>query len=90
MATSRSPGATCANTTRGLSLARIASTHTRQRKAMCGRAKLDSDISEIKIAFRVPPDYPTHQGTPIPTPRLVGSRLSSCTRVETPPGCAMS
>jgi putative SOS response-associated peptidase YedK len=26
---------------------------------MCGRAKLDGDISEIKIAFRVPPDYPT-------------------------------
>jgi putative SOS response-associated peptidase YedK len=26
---------------------------------MCGRAKLGGDISEIKIAFRVPPDYPT-------------------------------
>src|ERR1700719_131563 len=26
---------------------------------MCGRAKLDGDVSEIKIAFRVPPDYPT-------------------------------
>jgi putative SOS response-associated peptidase YedK len=26
---------------------------------MCGRAKLESDVSEIKIAFRIPPDYPT-------------------------------
>jgi len=26
---------------------------------MCGRAKLEGDVSEIKIAFRVPPDYPT-------------------------------
>jgi putative SOS response-associated peptidase YedK len=26
---------------------------------MCGRAKLEGDISEIKIAFGVPPDYPT-------------------------------
>ena len=26
---------------------------------MCGRAKLEGDISEIKIAFRVPADYPT-------------------------------
>jgi putative SOS response-associated peptidase YedK len=26
---------------------------------MCGRAKLEGDISEIKIAFRVPPEYPT-------------------------------
>src|SRR5882724_9056952 len=26
---------------------------------MCGRAKLETDVSEIKIAFRVPPEYPT-------------------------------
>ena len=26
---------------------------------MCGRAKLEGDVSQIKIAFRVPPDYPT-------------------------------
>jgi putative SOS response-associated peptidase YedK len=26
---------------------------------MCGRAKLDGDISQLKIAFRVPPEYPT-------------------------------
>src|SRR5437764_647378 len=26
---------------------------------MCGRAKLEGDVSEIKIAFRVPPEYPT-------------------------------
>lgn len=25
---------------------------------MCGRAKLSTDFSEIKVAFRVPPDYP--------------------------------
>ena len=25
---------------------------------MCGRAKLETDVSEIKIAFRIPPDYP--------------------------------
>src|SRR6266568_1310343 len=26
---------------------------------MCGRAKLETDVSEIRIAFRIPPDYPT-------------------------------
>ena len=26
---------------------------------MCGRAKLEGDVSEIKIAFRVTPEYPT-------------------------------
>jgi len=26
---------------------------------MCGRAKLESDVSEIKIAFPIPPEYPT-------------------------------
>src|SRR5436190_2635693 len=26
---------------------------------MCGRAKLEADVSEIKIAFRIPPEYPT-------------------------------
>jgi putative SOS response-associated peptidase YedK len=28
-------------------------------KGMCGRAKLETDVSEIKIAFRIPPEYPT-------------------------------
>src|SRR5438874_2195845 len=28
-------------------------------RAMSGRVKLERDISEIKIAFRVPPEYPT-------------------------------
>jgi putative SOS response-associated peptidase YedK len=27
--------------------------------AMCGRAKLATEFSEIKVAFRVPPEYPT-------------------------------
>jgi putative SOS response-associated peptidase YedK len=31
---------------------------------MCGRAKLEGDLSEIKIAFRVPPDYPTPNFAP--------------------------
>jgi putative SOS response-associated peptidase YedK len=31
---------------------------------MCGRAKLESDVSEIKIAFRVPPEYPTSNFPP--------------------------
>ena len=26
---------------------------------MCGRVKLEGDFSEIKIAFRIPPEYPT-------------------------------
>jgi putative SOS response-associated peptidase YedK len=26
---------------------------------MCGRARLSSDVSEIKIAFRIPPERPT-------------------------------
>jgi hypothetical protein len=25
---------------------------------MCGRARLSSDVSEIKIAFRIPPEAP--------------------------------
>jgi hypothetical protein len=28
-------------------------TRTEHGRAMCGRAKLDGDVSEIKIAFRV-------------------------------------
>src|SRR5437868_5584434 len=31
---------------------------------MCGRAKLDTDVSEIKIAFRIPPEYPTPNFAP--------------------------
>ena len=31
---------------------------------MCGRAKLEGDISQIKIAFRVPPEYPTPNYAP--------------------------
>ena len=31
---------------------------------MCGRAKLESDVSEIKIAFRIPPEYPTPNFAP--------------------------
>ena len=31
---------------------------------MCGRAKLETDISEIKIAFRIPPEYPTPNFAP--------------------------
>jgi hypothetical protein len=26
---------------------------------MCGRTRLSSDVSEIKIAFRIPPEPPT-------------------------------
>jgi putative SOS response-associated peptidase YedK len=26
---------------------------------MCGRVKFEGDVSQIKIAFRIPPDYPT-------------------------------
>src|SRR5260221_4692954 len=59
MATSRSRGAICATATRGLSLALSGPTQAGFGRTMCGRAKLEGDISEIKIAFRVPPDYPT-------------------------------
>jgi putative SOS response-associated peptidase YedK len=31
---------------------------------MCGRAKLETDMSEIKIAFRIPPEYPTPNFAP--------------------------
>src|SRR6202035_3033483 len=34
------------------------------RTLMCGRAKLETDVSEIKIAFRVPPEYPTPNFAP--------------------------
>jgi hypothetical protein len=26
---------------------------------MCGRARLSSDVSEIKVGFRIPPERPT-------------------------------
>src|ERR1700730_11566399 len=31
---------------------------------MCGRAKLETDVSEIKIAFRIPSEYPTPNYAP--------------------------
>lgn len=31
---------------------------------MCGRAKLSTDFSEIKIAFPIPPEYPTPNYAP--------------------------
>src|ERR1700692_2178750 len=31
---------------------------------MCGRAKLETDVSQLKIAFRVPPEYPTPNFAP--------------------------
>ena len=31
---------------------------------MCGRVKLEGDVSEIKIAFRISPDYPTPNFAP--------------------------
>src|SRR5437016_5228119 len=31
---------------------------------MCGRAKLETDVSEIKLVFRVPPEYPTPNFAP--------------------------
>src|SRR6266404_2626751 len=41
---------------------------------MCGRAKLETDVSEIKIAFRIPAEYPTPNFAPswnvVPTDNL--------------------
>jgi putative SOS response-associated peptidase YedK len=31
---------------------------------MCGRARLSSDVSEIKVAFRIPPERPTPKFPP--------------------------
>jgi hypothetical protein len=31
---------------------------------MCRWAKLETDVSEIKIAFRIPPEYPTPNFAP--------------------------
>src|SRR6266480_5648674 len=59
MAVSRSTGAICVNVIPGPSLALTGSTRSKYGRAMCGRAKLEGDVSEIKIAFRVPPEYPT-------------------------------
>jgi putative SOS response-associated peptidase YedK len=30
----------------------------RYARAMCGRARLSSDVSEIKLVFSIPPDRP--------------------------------
>lgn len=50
---------------------------------MCGRAKLETEISEIKIAFRIPPDYPTPNFPPnwnvAPTDSLPVVRYNSKT-----------
>jgi hypothetical protein len=47
---------------------------------MCGRAKLETDVSEIKVAFRIPPEYPTPNFAPswnvaptdLPSPTATG------------------
>ena len=31
---------------------------------MCGRVKLEGDVSELKIAFRIPPEYPAPNFAP--------------------------
>ena len=31
---------------------------------MCGRAKLEGDVSELKIRFAIPPEYPTRNFAP--------------------------
>jgi hypothetical protein len=31
----------------------------RYARAMCGRARLSSDVSEIKLVFSIPPHQPT-------------------------------
>jgi hypothetical protein len=31
---------------------------------MCGRAKLDGDVSELKIRFSIPPEYPAPNFAP--------------------------
>src|SRR5437868_8782564 len=59
MAMSRSPGAICVNVIPGPYLALTGSTRSKHGRAMCGRAKLEGDVSEIKIDLRVPPEYPT-------------------------------
>src|SRR6202047_1072717 len=61
---SRSPGAICVNALHAPSPASTGPTRSEHGRAMCGRAKLDGDGSEIKIAFRVPPDYPTPNFAP--------------------------
>jgi putative SOS response-associated peptidase YedK len=33
-------------------------------RGMCRWAKLETDVSEIKIAFRIPPEYPTPNFAP--------------------------
>jgi SOS response associated peptidase (SRAP) len=36
----------------------------RYSRAMCGRARLSSDVSEIKLVFSIPPDRPTPNVAP--------------------------
>jgi hypothetical protein len=35
-----------------------------QVKDLRGRAKLDSDLSDIRVKFDIPPDYPTPNYAP--------------------------
>jgi putative SOS response-associated peptidase YedK len=54
---------------------------------MCGRVKLSGDVSEIKIAFRIPPDYPTPNFAPswnvAPTDQLPIIRFNPVTKSRT-------
>src|SRR5437763_10601116 len=60
MTTSRLAGAICASAMLSRRLAADPCPRKKQfGRPMCGRAKLEGDVSEIKIAFRVPPEYPT-------------------------------
>jgi len=57
---------------------------------MCGRARLSSDVSEIKVAFRIPPERPTPNIAPswnvAPTPGifLVSRARARAERLKNP------
>src|SRR5262245_18095592 len=54
---------------------------------MCGRVKLEGDVSEIKITFRIPPDCPTPNYPPswnvAPTDQLPIVRYNPTTKART-------
>jgi len=61
---------------------------------MCGRARLSSDVSEIKLVFRIPPERPTPNFPPscnvAPTDPLPVVRFNPKEKQRGGSGCAGS
>ena len=60
----------------------------RKLRTMCGRARLSSDVSEIKLVFSIPPERPTPNFPP--TWNLAPTDPLPVVRYDREPGSAAS